>query len=74
MASLDWTRSEMGEVAKDHGLYISTYSPGDGLTRYRFFTNADDDYFGPGNGIYTALGLAEARTFVRSWQLSKRGS
>jgi len=69
MASLDWTRSQLGEVAEDNGLYVDTYSPGDGMTRYRFFKNPGNDYFGPENGIYTALGLAEARVFVRAWQL-----
>lgn len=72
MASLDWTRSQLSEVAEDNGLHIRTYSPGDGITRYRFFTNPENGYFGPDNGIYTALGLAEARTFVRAWQLKTR--
>lgn len=48
------------------GYAIYTYSPGDGVTRYRFFENAPpgQDYFGPNNGIYTALGYAEAETFA----------
>ncbi|KKL74975.1 hypothetical protein LCGC14_2059490 [marine sediment metagenome] len=73
MASLDWTRTQLSEVAKDNGLHVRTWSPGDGITRYRFFTDGNNDYFGPDNGIYTALGLAEARTFVRAWQLCERG-
>ncbi len=73
MAALYWTRSELSRVAEDNGLYIRTWSPGDGVTRYRFFTDSANGYFGPDNGVYTALGLAEARTFVRAWQLSKRG-
>jgi len=49
------------------GYVIYTYSPGDGVTRYRFFKNASpkQDYFGPDNGIYTALGYAEAEAFAQ---------
>ncbi len=48
------------------GYSVETYSPGDGVTRYRFFKNAPakQDYFGPDNGIYTALGYKEAETFA----------
>lgn len=49
------------------GYSIETYSPGDGVARYRFFENASpkQDYFGPANGIYTALGYAEAEAFAQ---------
>ena len=56
---------ELREHAKRVGLYIDTYSPGDGVTRYRFFLEPTD-YFA-GNGIYTALGRKEANTFVRGF-------
>lgn len=49
-------------IAQGVGLYVSTYSPGDGVTRYRF-TFEDVDYFAT-DGIYTALGIAEAEAFV----------
>jgi hypothetical protein len=68
------------EKAEKVGLYVRTYSPGDGMTRYRFFRVSDWameaakelpaghhhslDYFGPITGIYTALGMKEAHTFV----------
>jgi hypothetical protein len=48
------------------GLKVDTWSPGDGVTRYRFFLANDSqgsDYFG-GRGIFTALGLKEAFAFV----------
>jgi hypothetical protein len=52
------------------GLHVETYSPGDGVTRYRFFVLADmpvsQDYFGPTNGVHTALGIRQAESFVRS--------
>lgn len=45
---------------------VETYSPGDGQTRYRFFHDAPpkQNYFGPNNGAYTALGYAQAYTFA----------
>ncbi len=64
----DMTRLEMSERAQDVGLHVRTWSPGDGVTRYRFFTDGNNGYFGPDNGIYTALGLAEACTFVRGFR------
>uniref|UniRef100_A0A6H1ZZ97 Uncharacterized protein n=1 Tax=viral metagenome TaxID=1070528 RepID=A0A6H1ZZ97_9ZZZZ len=58
---LEQLQKACGEV----GLWVDTYSPGDGITRYRFFKEAGNSYFGPKNGIYTALGFKEARTFAR---------
>ena len=58
---------ELSERAEAHGLYIRTWSPGDGVTRYRFFTSPDNSYFGPESGIYTALGLKEAMAFVEGY-------
>lgn len=49
------------------GLHIDTYAPGDGVTRYRFFTEPTD-YF-TGSGIYTALGHKEASVFVAGYAL-----
>lgn len=48
------------------GYSIHTYAPGDGVTRYRFFHNAppNQSYFGPANGIFTALGIKEAESFA----------
>lgn len=54
--------------AREAGLLVCTWSPGYGATRYRFFVRAKlaqcQDYFGPASGVYTALGLAEARTYL----------
>jgi len=57
--------SDIEQVAGDVGLRMATYSPGDGVTRYRFF------YAGPGpvayfdaDGVYTALGAKEAMIFL----------
>jgi hypothetical protein len=60
--------SELQVAARDQGLYVATYSPGDGVTRYRFFDKPGNDYFGPQNGICTVLGLKAAHRYVHSGQ------
>jgi len=65
------TRKETIELAEAWGLHVSEYCPGDGVCRYRFFTEPSD-YFGPKNGIYTALGLKEAKTFINGWSECRR--
>jgi hypothetical protein len=47
------------------GLYVTYHSPGDGVTRYRFFKGKTPRSYFSGDGIYTALGIAEAKTFLR---------
>lgn len=48
-------------------LHVSEWSPGDGVTRYRFFKKAGNSYFGPDNGIHTVLGIKEAETFLAGY-------
>lgn len=48
-------------------LHIRTYSPGDGITRYRFFTDPANSYFGPSSGIGTVLGFKAAETFANGF-------
>ena len=60
---------QLQEDAHDAGMFVRRYSPGDGVTRYRFFrlnqtTETGQSYFGPDNGVYTALGLKEANAFI----------
>lgn len=59
---------ELEEEARRVGLYVTSYSPGDGVTRYRF-TREPADYFAASgaNKLYTALGLKEARTFIEGF-------
>ena len=66
MAKKQTRLQELREFARSAGLTVETWSPGDGQTRYRFFKNApkDQTYFGPDNGVYTALGLKEAWSFL----------
>ena len=57
---------ELQEYAKGVGLTVHTWSPGDGVTRYRFFDRPGpgQTYFGPASATYTALGLKEAWNYV----------
>ena len=51
-------------------LYVGTYSPGDGLTRYRFFRSRGGkpiSYFSQ-DGVYTALGIKEAETWLSGYR------
>ncbi len=59
------TPNELKVFTSELGLTVSTYSPGDGMTRYRFSTDGLD-YFAC-RPIYTAYGLKEAVTFFRGY-------
>ena len=52
------------------GLKVFTWSPGDGVTRYRFFKAEgcapSQSYFGPANGQHTALGAKAAYEYATS--------
>lgn len=74
----EMTRKEMFEACKRIGLHCDYYAPGDGVTRYRFWNRGERQngkaitpeklsYFSC-HGIYTALGLSEAATFVIGYQ------
>lgn len=55
--------------AARRNLYVATYSPGDGVTRYRFIRSRGGkpvSYFAD-NGIYTALGIGQAETWLSGY-------
>lgn len=66
MAKKKTRLEEMQDYAKSLGITVATWSPGDGVTRYRFFEKAGpgQTYFGPASGMYTALGLKEAWNYL----------
>lgn len=67
MAKKKTRRQELDEHAAERGFSVHTWSPGDGVTRYRFFhlpEHPHQSYYGPANGVYTALGLKEAYAFL----------
>lgn len=65
--SMEASRIDELRAMLPRGYSVETYSPGDGVTRYRFFENAPpkQDYFGPDSGIHTALGYKAAVTFAQ---------
>ena len=73
------TRTELLEACKRIGLQCDYYSPGDGVTRYRFWTSGytsrdkvvkakDLDYFSAVNPLITVLGLGQAELFFMGFQ------
>jgi hypothetical protein len=57
---------ELRAYAKDLGITVHTWSPGDGTTRYRFFDKPGEhqSYFGPSMAMYTALGRKDAWNYL----------
>ena len=57
------------EFAKVMGLHVSTWSPGDGVTRYRFHRTNED--YNSGNEVQTVLGRKAAMLFLRGVQVGR---
>ena len=57
-------RRQINNVVNDLGIHLGTWSPGDGVTRYRF-SASPGDYFSFPLPMYTALGASEALTWCR---------
>ena len=62
-------RSQMERAAGLVGLYVTTWAPGDGMTRYRFHRKPAD--YHDGSGIYTANGRGEAMKFIQSYGIGR---
>ncbi len=62
-------KAYLAQRTTDCGLFLTTYSPGDGVTRYRFHTK-DVGHFTE-QGIYTALGLQAGHTFIDGYELGR---
>ena len=61
MKRIDMLRS----LAKEAGCYVAEWSPGDGVTRYRFYHGTQPrQYYDEVNPCYTALGYREALTYL----------
>lgn len=61
------TRKDIMRRAEQLGLHVTTWSPGDGATRYRF-SRLDLDYFAlGGNNSFTALGVREAAAMLDAY-------
>lgn len=57
--------------ARHQGLSVAVWSPGDGVSRYRFFKGVKPRSYYSGDGIFTALGISEAQVFLTGYR--KRG-
>ena len=66
------TQKDVAAAAAQAGLKVCTYSPGDGVTRYKFFKlegcDPQQSYFGPANGIATVLGASKAIAFAEGFE------
>lgn len=58
-------KSRLKELTEQAGVHMDSYSPRDGVTRYRFF-NKPMDYFS-GGALFTALGRKEAETWLKGY-------
>jgi len=59
------TRTEILESrAEAAGVKLSTWSPGDGMTRYRIHRTEDEYFRAGGSGCMTYLGIKEAETAI----------
>ena len=54
------------EEARHDNIGVSTWNPDDSVTRYRFTTGIDSGYC-KGDGIYTASGIKEAKTWLNGY-------
>lgn len=64
------TEKEVKALAGVLGIGIATWSPGDGLTRYRFFTQEPYDYWN-GNQVFTALRSSQATIWLNGYAHGK---
>jgi hypothetical protein len=77
MAKKKTRLEELEDYAKGVGLVVRTWSPGDGQTRYRFFSMPvapGQSYFGPANGTATVLGLKKAWDYLYSYGAGRSSS
>lgn len=61
-------------AARAVGLLVTTWSPGDGVTRYRFFVAKPGERYADyhqGGALYTANGRGEAMSFIRSYGIGR---
>lgn len=58
-------RTDLTKHAAAVGLYVADYNPGGTKIRYKF-DRKEDNYFAM-RGIYTAIGIAEAETFLAGY-------
>ena len=55
---------QLREMGQRGNFYVGTYSPGDGVTRYRFTSGTDSINYFAMSSFYTALGFREASAYA----------
>lgn len=70
--------NDVREAAKRAGVYVGTWAPGDGATRYAFFADgtvtAAGEWvadFHSGHELYSALGRKDALTWLAGFKAGK---
>lgn len=61
------TKKQIVRLAETLGLDTFTYSPGDGVTRYKFAPRGSQECYWSGSG-YIVLGAKDAELFLRGYQ------
>ena len=56
----------ISDLCSSHGLHVYTYSPGDGVTRYRFSRDANSSYFAC-HALTTVCGRGTATAYLRGF-------
>lgn len=64
--------NDVYETTKDAGIYVATYAPGDGVTRYRFFLTPED-YNQSSRELYCARGRKEALVWLSGYATGRNG-
>lgn len=61
--------SSVKSLAREVGLFVSTWSPGDGATRYRF--HAEEADYNDGREVKTVLGRKDALLWLSGYRAGK---
>jgi hypothetical protein len=64
-------RKRLEKEAREAGLYVSSWSPGDGVTRYRFFKGTSARSYFSGGAIYSVAGLIGAENWLSGYRTGK---
>lgn len=68
-----YTKKEILSFANTLGVKVATYSPGDGVTRYKFYDwPTEQDYFAIGTAqLGRAMGAKEAYRWLQGFSAAK---
>lgn len=61
--------STVEAFAREVGLYVATWSPGDGWTRYRFYDKPTD--YNDGQELMTVAGRKDALVWLRGYRAGR---